>query len=122
MRELILTWGEQEYRCRPTHDVIMHIENKVVLMDLGNRISTGSDIENVPVSHLAWVAYCLLKGAGAPVSSEMVWESFRQNNVSPDMMKDVILFVYSEVFGVGPSDPPESGEGKEVAGNTQPDK
>ena len=109
MRELLLKWEGVEYRCKVTHDLIMMIENKVVLQDLANRFVAGCDTGAFPTSHIAWLYYCVLKGSGAPVTSEMVWDSIRSNKADSESLMNVINFLISEVFGAGP----ESEEGIE---------
>ena len=109
MNELLLKWDGKEYRCKVTHDLIMMIENKVVLQDLAMRFANGAQSGAVPTSHIAWLYYCVLRGAGAPVTSDMVWDNVRQNEADQDSLNNVIQFLFAEVFGVGP----ESTEGLE---------
>lgn len=102
MPELIFKWDDADYRCRVTHDVIMHIENKVTLGELAQRVLTASiEGNHLPSSHISWIAYCLLKGAGAPVTSEMVWEKMKTGE-QQEMGVNVVNFLMAEVYGIAP--------------------
>lgn len=102
MPELILTWRGGEYRCRPTMDTIMHIENKVTLSSLANRVINGAESGDTPASHVAWVYYCLLRGAGAQLTLDDVWLSLKTDEQASIQIGKVIRFIIAEVYGVGP--------------------
>lgn len=116
MRELMLKWDGTEYRCRISHDVVMHIENKLTIQSLGRRLAEGGAAGDVPTSHVAWLLFCVLRAAGAPVTSEMVWETVRGNELDPETLTTVLSFVFEETYGVGPEEALEdSTEGKPAA-------
>jgi hypothetical protein len=102
MRELLMKWGGSDYRCRVSHDVIMQIENKVTLQGLASKITSNSD--DIPTSHVAWVYYCLLKSAGAPVTTDDVWLAVKDQKADPSTLEAVMGFIFAEVYGVGPED------------------
>lgn len=113
MRELLLKWEGTEYRCRVTHDLIMQIENKVVLQELAQRLTNGAESLNFPMSHISWLFYCVLRSAGAPVTTEGVWTTVRDNSTDPETLNTLIGFIYAEVYGVGPAEElPEGAAGK----------
>lgn len=105
MPELILNWKGKPYRCRTSMDVIMHIEDKVTLSELAFRAANGAQKGNVPMSHITWVMYCLLVGAGAAVTLDRLWQSIKENETDIEDLTKVISFVIAEVYGVGPEDP-----------------
>ena len=116
MRELILSWRGEEYRCQITHDTIMHIENKVMLTEIAQRTMEGSADGNVPTSHIVWVFYCLLRSGGAVVDREELWEMCKRGEIKNDTISEVMGFLIGEVFGVGPEDIeslPETEEGSD---------
>lgn len=120
MRELLLEWGGQEYRCRPTYDVIMHIENRVNLAELGQRMAAGYEANNYPISHVSWLMYCLLKSGGAPATAEQVWDLVKSNKCPPDTLGKTIGFLIEEVFGIGPEEEIETSGETEAEGKTAP--
>lgn len=109
--ELFLSWGADEdgepieYRCRVTMDVAMHIEQRVALQELANRVVRNP--EGIPISHVAWVMYCLLSGAGAPCSSADVWAAMRQQTLHESSVAATLQYVIQEVYGVGPERTPK---------------
>ena len=103
---LTLTWGGVDYRCRTTMDVIMRIEDEVTLSELAFRINDAAlNNKAIPSSHCTWVMYCLLKGAGATVSKEAVWEAVKTGGVGQDVIIEVCKFIMAEVYGTGPDEP-----------------
>lgn len=111
---LLLSWRGVEYRCRTTLDVIMHIEDKVTLSQLAYRSVTGAQDGGIPSSHIAWVYYCLLRGAGAQLTPDDVWQHIKSDSSSVDQVAEVIRFVIAEVYGVGPEEPDDidTGDGE----------
>lgn len=103
--ELFLTWEGREYRCRPTMDVVTHIEQRVPLQKLA--FTVVRDPESVPISHVAWVIYCLLHGAGAPCSADQVWQAMRTQELSTQDVTATLQYVIQEIYGVGPENPPK---------------
>lgn len=103
--ELILKWRGVDYRCRATMDTIMHIEDKVTLSQLAYRSVTGAQNGGIPSSHVAWVYYCLLRGAGAQLSQEDVWQYVKTDSEAFNQIAEVIKFIIAEVYGVGPEEP-----------------
>jgi hypothetical protein len=106
--ELRLTWDGREYSCRPTHRVIMMIEEEVLLHQLARKIAQGADA--IPSSHLCWVVYCLLQKAGAPVTSEEVYDAAMDERLPVETLETVAVWVVGEVFGVAPQPREEDGE------------
>lgn len=119
MHEVLLEYSGVEYRCRVTYDVAMHIENKVVLTELAERVVSG----NTPNSHVVWCLYCLLRAAGAPVATAGdVWEEVKHDRVEHDTIVSVLHFIIEEVFGVGPTESlsDEGGEDVDTEKKTAP--
>lgn len=103
MRELLLSYGGKEYRCKVTFDVLMAIENKVAIHNLGLRIGAGE----APVSHIIWVYFNLLLSAGAELTIDDAHESAKTNQKD---FEKVVSFLLEEVFDVGPINPIETDE------------
>lgn len=118
MRELILTWKGEEYRCKVTHETIMHIEDKVILTQLAQRFAEGASEGHIPTSHIAWLYYCLLRSGGALVQQEEVWNLVKTNKTDPDTLNRVVSFLIEEVFGVVPDDMIEDENAKKPDGVT----
>lgn len=110
MRELTLTYSGTEYRCRTTYDVLMHIEDRVTLATLAARVAAGAESGNVPMSHVAWVYFCLLQGGGAPVSPQDVMDAVAQDKTTGEAIESVLAFVLAEVFGTGPAETVQGAE------------
>jgi hypothetical protein len=110
MRELTLTYGGAEYRCRTTYDVLMHIEDRVTLATLAARVAAGAESGNVPMSHIAWVYFCLLQGGGAPVAMQDVMDSVAQDKTTGTAIEAVLAFILAEVFGTGPAETVQGAE------------
>jgi len=106
--ELRLEWDGREYACRPTHRVIMMIEEEVLMHRLARQIATGP--QSIPASHLCWVVYCLLSKAGAPVTSDDVYHAALDEKISTETLETVSVWIISEVFGVAPKPREEDGE------------
>lgn len=110
MPELLLTWNGIEYRCRTSFDVIMHIEQKIALGELASRaVDASVNGRHMPSSHIAWVFYCLLRGAGAPVSQDDVWGKVKSGDSTATIVK-VIEFIIAEVYGTSPAEKAEDDE------------
>lgn len=62
---MTVAWKGRQYECRPTMRCLMTIENEVPLQRLAKVITLNPD--NIPISHICWVIYGLLKHAGAPI-------------------------------------------------------
>lgn len=115
--ELSLSWDGAAYRCRPTFDVLAQIEQKVALQKLAYTIVFDRD--NVPMTHIAWVMYCLLHGAGAPVTPDGVWRAVRDPDagVAQDHLAEVMRFVIQETYGVSAeANEPQPGKAKSGGG------
>lgn len=98
--ELYLTWRDTEYRCRVNMDVLTQIEQRVALQKLAQDIVF--DAANIKVSHVAWVIFCILRGAGASVTADEVWQAMKDNQLSDKDVADVMQYVIAEIFGSGP--------------------
>lgn len=106
-----VTWQGRHYECRPTMRCVMLIENEVPLQRLARVIMTTP--QDIPISHICWVVYCLLKTAGAPVEPDDVFEAMKNGELPDDTSADIMRFVMAEVFGTGPEKPaPVSGGSK----------
>lgn len=70
-KEQKIEWQGEEVTLRATMRVINEIEQTVSLANLAGRIQKG----DVPLSHLATVYGCLLRGSGVFVSDEDVYAS-----------------------------------------------
>lgn len=113
---LRLEWGGEEYECRATMRTLMHIEERVTLHGLANRIVLGDG--DVPVTHLAWCVYCLLKGAGARLTDEQAMEAMRDGTFPAETLADVARWLIQETYGVAPQpheDDEDEPEGKTIA-------
>lgn len=103
MPGLTIEFSGSEYRCSASLNVIMQIEDKVVLSDIASRIQNAAvNGSGIPSSHIAWIVYCLLRGAGALVTSEQVWKAVTAGDIGDSTIIDVCRFIIAEVYGVGP--------------------
>lgn len=103
--ELELSWDGATYRCRPTFDCLAQIEQKVALQRLAYVVAFDRD--NIPMTHISWVMYCLLKDAGAPVTPDGVWNAIRTQDISTGDLSDVMRFVIQETYGVSAESQPQ---------------
>jgi hypothetical protein len=101
--ELYLTWDDVEYRCRINMDMLTQIEQRVALQALARDIVF--DANNVKVSNVAWVIYCLLRAAGAPVTADDIWQGMKSDALSDEDVSSVMKFVITEIYGGGPENP-----------------
>jgi hypothetical protein len=104
VRELLIEFDGAEYRCRASYDVIMHVEDRVTLATLASRVAAGAQTGDVPMSHVAWVYYCLLHGAGAPVAMQDVMDAVAEDKTTGESIQAVLAFILAEVFGTGPAE------------------
>lgn len=109
--EVRLTWGGQEYACRPDMRTLMMIEEQVLLHKLASKIIRGAD--EIPSSHLVWVIYCLLFQAGARVTADEVYQATFDGALGADTMLDVASWIVAEVYGVTPKHREEDDEDAE---------
>ena len=109
-RTLVIEWDGEEYRCLPDFAVLMRIEERVLLHQLGSKIVR--DPQSIPPTHLQWVIYCLLHSAGAvmrddkgrarALTAEDVHAAAKDGSLGVEAMSTVASWVIAEVFGVGP--------------------
>jgi len=104
---LSVAFQGRHYDCRPTMRCLMLIENEVPLQRLARVITLHPD--DIPISHICWVIYCLLKTAGAPVEPDDVLAAIKNGDLPDDVSASVMRFVLAEVFGTGPEKPIETG-------------
>ena len=62
-RDIELTWGGEEYRIKPTMQLMQDIEQHFSLSRVAHRISKG----DVPLSHMATMVGVMLRSAGCNV-------------------------------------------------------
>ncbi len=98
-----VAWQGRHYECRPTMRALMLIENEVPLQRLARIIAT--DPKNIPISHICWVVYGLLKAAGATIEPDDVLEAVKRGELPDSTSADIMRFVLAEVFGTGPENP-----------------
>ena len=70
-KEHKIKWQGEEVTLRATMRIINEIEQTVSLAALARRVNQG----DIPLSHLATVYACLLRGAGVYVTDEDVYAS-----------------------------------------------
>jgi len=103
--ELQLEWKDERFRCRATFDVLAQIEQKVALQKLAYTIVYDRD--QVPMTHVAWVFYCLLHNAGANCTPEQVWDGIRKGSVGTDELSSVMRFVIQETYEISSDNSPQ---------------
>ena len=101
-----VAWKGRHYECRPTMRALILIENEVPLQRMARVIT--KDPRDIPISHICWVMYGLLKAAGAPVEPDDVLELVKNGELTEETSANVIRFVLAEVFGTGPEQPVKS--------------
>lgn len=106
--EIRITWGGEEYACRPTMRVLMMVEEQVLLHKLASRIIRGAD--EIPTTHLIWVIYCLLYNAGARCTADDVHEACMDGRLNADVMLSVAEWIVAEVYGARPKDSEDAGK------------
>lgn len=114
--QLFLTWNGQEYACAVTMQVRMQIEQNVLLHKLAATVFADPTCNSVPGSHVAWVIFCLLRGAGAPVaSSQQVYDAMEAEQLSAEDISAVLEFAIAETWGSGPEKPPKQAKKKKTS-------
>lgn len=98
--ELRLTWEGREYSCRPDMRALVMIEERVLLHQLARKVLSGAD--QIPMTHLVWVVYCLLYTAGARCTADDVYEAVSTERLSAETMMLVAQWIVEEVYGPGP--------------------
>ena len=76
-RKVILEYQGKEYTITPTMRLINDIEQDISLSRLAQRLATGDP----PLSHVATVVACLLRGAGAKCTDEEVYQELMTGDV-----------------------------------------
>lgn len=98
--ELVVSFGGTEYRCAVTFEVMAHIEQRVVLQQLAETITSAP--EELKHTEVVWLFYCLLHAAGCAATPNEVWQAVRAAELGEDQIAAVMGFVVGEVYGVGP--------------------
>jgi len=66
-------WQEKTIQCQPSHDLYMQIEDRVsfgrIAAAFANAASNGT--ADIPMSHVSWVLFCVLRHAGQQVANPM---------------------------------------------------
>lgn len=66
---ILIMWKGAQYTCKPSYELYLQIEDRVSfnrLADTTRAAAIGQPVE-LPLSHVAWVLFCCLKHAAAPV-------------------------------------------------------
>lgn len=112
MQTLTLTWKGETYEIKPSFDLFMRIEEKVVFNRIAeaiNQAGRGNTAE-VPMSHVAWVVYCCLSHAGVRVRNPIeVHQALLDGESMPDygaLLGGLIVAYY----GSGPERVPKKKE------------
>jgi hypothetical protein len=75
MASIDVQWEGETYSFRPEFDLFVKIDSKVSFSRIAEALErTGNgkgDASDIPMSHAAWILYCCLKVAGAPVRAPM---------------------------------------------------
>jgi hypothetical protein len=105
---LRISYEGTEYECRPDMRTLMMVEERVLLHKLASSITRGFD--EVPMTHLIWVMYCLLYCAGARVTADDVREALLANKLDAGVVIDVAKWIVAEVYGPAPRPDEEDDE------------
>lgn len=66
-------WRGETLEVRPSHDLYMQIEERVSFGRLATMFSAAASSANadIPMSHVSWVVFCVLRHCGQRISSPM---------------------------------------------------
>lgn len=65
-------WQDETLQLKPTHDLYMQIEERVSFNRLANAFASSvNGTADVPMSHVSWVIFCVLRHCGKAVASPM---------------------------------------------------
>lgn len=74
MRRITIEWCGESYEFVPSHDLYMRIEDKVAFNRLAAMFEKAANDDgslDMPMSHVSWVIYCVLKHCNVPVRTPM---------------------------------------------------
>ena len=102
--EVQIEWGGTEYSTKATFKVINKIEQSVSLAGLVTKVQSG----DVPLSHLATVYGCLLRGAGVAVDDEEVFAAMFGADTDAELSQaDIIALAASALSACFPTNAPK---------------
>lgn len=104
MQEFIeLKWQDKVFPFRPSFDLLYKVEERLSISELSARTRAASirNVNDIPMTHLAWVSFCALTHAGAKVADPIeVQQAIMQGNFTQH--GDVLGLLYLAFYGSGP--------------------
>jgi hypothetical protein len=109
---ITLTWRDKEVRVTPSHDLFMQIEERVPFGRLSTLFSAsdGADQSGVPMSHVSWVVFCVLRQGGERIDSPM--EVHRAVFAGEVGWGSIIGQLMAAYYGALPAKPPNPKKSK----------
>lgn len=109
-RELVINWGGEEYRVKPTMAIIQRVEGQgLVLSWIAHMLDRGRP----PFSHIAGVIAAFLQEAGAEGTVEDVYAEITQ--METEQLREIVTAILHAAFPwVGKDEAPATDKRKKT--------